>query len=64
MRLEIATLVEAALAHRTLVRRLLQVQYLVHCQRARLTEAFATFRALERFLLGMNIPGTTTRPRS
>jgi len=30
MRLEVATLVKAALAHRTLVRRLLQVQYLVH----------------------------------
>lgn len=60
VRLQVAALVEAALAHRALVRRLLQVQYLVHGQRARLTESFAAFRALERLLLGMNVPGTTT----
>jgi hypothetical protein len=60
VRLEVAALVEAALAHRALVWRLLQVQYLVHGQRARLTESLAAFRALERLLLGMNVPETTT----
>jgi len=63
MSLEIAALVEAALAHWTLVRRLFQVKYLVYGQRARLTEALAAFRALERFLLGMYVPGTRTKPR-
>lgn len=51
MRFEVAALVEAALAHRTLVRRLFQVQYLVDGQGARLAKPFAAFRALERFLL-------------
>lgn len=58
MRLEVTALVETALAHRTLVRRFFQVEDFVYGQRSRLTESFAAFRALERFLLGMNIPET------
>lgn len=55
MRLQIGALIERSIADGTLVRRLLHVQDLVHGQRARLAESFATFGALEGFLLGVNV---------
>ena len=58
MSLEVGPLIEAATADRTLVWRLFEVQDLVHGQRPRLTEPFAAFSALERLLLGMDIPET------
>ena len=54
--LQVAPLVEAALAHGTLVRALLHVQDLVDGQGPRLAEALATVGTFERFLFRMNIP--------
>lgn len=55
MRFQIGALVEAAIAHLALVRRLLQVERFVDGQCARLAEAFAAFGALEWFFLRMNV---------
>lgn len=56
MGLQIRALIEGAIAHGTLVRRLLHVQNLVHGQGARLAKAFAALGALEGLLLGVNVP--------
>lgn len=53
--LEIGPLIEAPHADGTLVRRLFHVQDLVDGQGTRLTESFATFLTLERFLLGVDV---------
>lgn len=53
---EVGPLVEAPAAHGTLVRRFLQMKDLVHGERARLTESFATLETFERFLLGVYVP--------
>jgi len=53
--LQIGTLVEGAIAHGALVRRLLHVQDLVDSQSAGLTESLAALRALEGLLLGVDI---------
>jgi hypothetical protein len=53
--LQVRALVEAPAANRTLVRRLLHVQDLVHGQRARLAEALAALDAFKWFLFGMDI---------
>lgn len=50
VRFEVGTLVEAAIAHGTLVGRLLQVRHLVHGEGSRLTEAFPAVIALEWLL--------------
>ena len=54
--LQVAPLVEAALAHGTLVRALLHVQDLVDGQGPRLAEPFSAVGAFERLLFRMNIP--------
>ena len=59
VRLEVGALVEAPAAHRTLVRRLLHVQDLVHCQRTRLAEPLPTLSTLEWLLLRVDVPATT-----
>jgi len=58
MSLQVAPLIETSGADRTLVRRLLHVQDLVHRQSATLAEALAAFGALERFLLAVDVPAT------
>lgn len=55
VRFQIGALVEAAIAHGALVRRLLHVQNLMDGQRTRLAETLAALEALERFLLGVNV---------
>lgn len=55
VRFEVGTLVEAAIAHGTLVGRLLQVRHLVHGESSRLTETFATVIALEWLLFGVDV---------
>lgn len=59
MRFQIAALVEAAVAHLALVRRLVQMHLFVHGQSARLAEPFATVQALERFIFRVNESVTT-----
>ena len=54
--LEVAPLVEASAASRTLVRRIFHVQDLVDGQCPRLTKPLATLVALEGLLFGMNVP--------
>lgn len=61
--LQVGPLVEAPAAHRTLVRRFLQMEDLVDGQSTGLAEPFAALQALERFLLGMDIPVGTTENR-
>lgn len=56
VRLQVAPLVEASAAGRTLVRRLFHVQDAVHGQGAALAEALAAVGALERFLLAVDVP--------
>lgn len=63
VRLQVGPLVKAPAAHRTLVRRFLQVQDLMHGQRARLTEPFAALQTFERFLLGVYVPADKTKKR-
>ena len=53
--LEVGALVEAALAHRALVWRLLHVEDLVNGQGPRLAEPLPALHALERFFLRMNV---------
>lgn len=52
---EVGPLVEAAIAHGTLVGRLLQVRHFMHGEGSRLTEAFAAVVALEWLLFGVNV---------
>jgi len=56
MSLQVAPLIETSGTDRTLVRRLLHVQDLVHRQSATLAEALAAFATFEGLLLTMNIP--------
>lgn len=56
VRLQVGPLVEAAIAHGTLVRRLLHVQNLVHGQSARLAESLAALEAFEWLLFRVNVP--------
>lgn len=58
--LEVAALVEASRAHRAFVGRLLHVEDLVHGQCTALAETLAALAALERLLLAVNIPATTS----
>jgi len=53
---QVGPLVETPLAHRALVRRLLHVKYSMDRQSPGLAESFPTFCALERLLLGMDVP--------
>ena len=55
VRLQVGALVEAPVAHGTLVRRFLHVQDLVDGEGARLAEAFATFGAFEWLFLGVDV---------
>jgi hypothetical protein len=54
--LQVGALVEGPRADGTLVRGLVHVQDLVHCQRPRLTKSLPTFRTFERLLLTVNVP--------
>ena len=61
--LQVGALVERLAARGTLVRRLLQMEDLVHGQSPRLAEALAALCTPERLLLAVNIPETDkTRP--
>ena len=53
--LEVAALIEAARADRTLVRRLLHVQNLVHREGPTLTETLAALVTLERLVFTVNV---------
>jgi len=55
--LQIGSLVEGAIAHWALMRRLLHMQDLVDSQSSGLTESLAAFGTLEGFLLGVDISG-------
>lgn len=55
MGLQIRALIETTIAHWTLVRRFLHMQYLVNSQGSRLTETLPTFRAFEWLLLRVNV---------
>ena len=55
MSFQIGTLVEGTITDWTFVRRFFHVQNLVYGQGAGLAEPFATFRALERLLLGVYV---------
>ena len=57
--LEVRSLVETSSANGTLVRGLLHVKDLVHCQCAGLTEALAALQTLERFLFGVDVAVVT-----
>jgi hypothetical protein len=59
VRLQIRPLVEAPAADGALVRGLLHVEDLVHRQGPRLAEALAALRALEWFLLGVDVAVVT-----
>lgn len=61
VRLEIGPLVKTPAAHWTLVRRLLQMEDLVHGQCARLAETLTALQTLERFLLGVYVPADISR---
>ncbi|GFW54769.1 hypothetical protein TNCV_2654091 [Trichonephila clavipes] len=56
VRFEVAALVEGATARVTLVRGVLHVEDAVHCQCPGLTKTFTALRALERLLLGVDVP--------
>jgi len=53
--LQIGSLVEGAIAHWALMRRLLHMQDLVDSQSSGLTESLAAFGALEGLLLGVDV---------
>lgn len=55
MRLQVRALIEASIAHRTLVGRFLHVQNFVYGQRPRLAETLAAFGAFEWLFLRVNI---------
>ena len=55
MGLEVGPLVEAALTNGTSVGTFLHVEDAMDGKRPRLAEAFATFVAFERLLLGVNV---------
>jgi hypothetical protein len=57
MCLEVGALIETAVAHGTLVRRLFHVQNLVHGQSATLTKSFPALDAFEWLLLGVDVAG-------
>lgn len=53
--LKISALIETAIAHGTLVRRLLEMGDFVNGESSRLTESLAAVVALERLLFGVNV---------
>jgi hypothetical protein len=61
MSLEVRALIETAVAHGTLVRRLFHVQNLVHRQSATLTKSFPALDAFERLLLGVDVAEKSRR---
>lgn len=61
MRLEIRSLIEAAVAHGAFVRRFFHVQDLVNGQRSTLAESLAALDAFEWLLLRVNVSGRKKR---
>lgn len=57
MSLEIRSLIEAAVADGTLVRRFFHVEDLVYGERATLTKSFPAFDAFEWLFLRVNVAG-------
>lgn len=54
--LQVGTLIEGPRADRTLMRGLVHVKDLMHCQRPRLTKSLTTFSTFEWLLLTVNVP--------
>lgn len=64
MGLQVRALVEAPVADRALVGRLLEVEDLVDGERARLAESLPALGALERLLLRVDVPAAERRSRT